>query len=265
MATTNKVKKVIYSSLFGLGLTAGGVTLASAATTQEKPPTTIEAPGNKTDTESTESKATEHDEADEKPDYTSSVTVPVTKEGPEGSDADEAKADRAEQAKLEKVAKIDAKAASKAATDKVPGTVDEVDLDEEGGNVVYEVEVTAKDGTETDVIVDAGNGRILAQETDDKSDDKDHESDDKDHESDDKGDDADDKAEQAKLEKAAKIDARAASKAATDKVPGTADKVELDEEDGKVVYEVDVTAKDGTQSEVLIDATNGKILAEQAD
>ena len=99
-------------------------------------------------------------------DYTSSVTVPVTKEGPEGSDADEAKADRAEQAKLEKVAKIDARAASKAATDKVPGTVDEVDLDEEGGNVVYEVEVTAKDGTETDVIVDATNGKVLSQQAD---------------------------------------------------------------------------------------------------
>ena len=251
MATTSKVKKVIYSSLFGLGLTAGGVTLASAATTQEKPPTTIEAPGNKTDTESTDSKATEHDEADEKPDYTSSVTVPVTKEGPEGSDADEAKADRAEQAKLEKVAKIDAKAASKAATDKVPGTVDEIDLDEEGGNVVYEVEVTAKDGTETDVIVDAGNGKILAQETDDKSDDK--------------GDDADDKAEQAKLEKAAKIDAKAASKAATDKVPGTVDEADLDEVDGKVVYEVDVTAKDGTETDVIVDATNGKVLSQQAD
>ncbi|MBK6311157.1 MAG: hypothetical protein IPF42_11450, partial [Candidatus Microthrix sp.] len=79
--------------------------------------------------ESTESKATEHDEADEKPDHTARVTVPVTVEGPEGSDAaDEAKADRAEQAKLEKLPKIDAMAASKAATDKVPGTVDEVDL-----------------------------------------------------------------------------------------------------------------------------------------
>ena len=170
-----------------------------------------------------------------------------------------------DRAKLEKVAKIDAKAASKAATDKVPGTVDEIDLDEEGGNVVYEVEVTAKDGTETDVIVDAGNGKILAQETDDKSDDKDHESDDKDHESDDKGDDADDKAEQAKLEKAAKIDARAASKAATDKVPGTVGDVELDEVDGKVVYEVEVTAKDGTETDVIVDATNGKVLSQQAD
>lgn len=177
MATTNKVKKVIYSSLFGLGLTAGGVTLASAATTQEKPPTTVEASdasakNDGADTESTESKAAEHDDPDEKPNYTSSVTVPVTKEGPEGSDANEGskaeedRADKAERAKLEKAAKIDAKAASKAATDKVPGTVGDVELDEEHGNVVYEVEVTAKDGTETDVIVDAGNGKILSQQAD---------------------------------------------------------------------------------------------------
>jgi uncharacterized membrane protein YkoI len=259
VATTHKFRKIAYSSLFGLGLTAGGVTIASAATTQQAPPTTAEAPAaagsqDKADTGTDErNEPDEKNEADEKPDYTSSVTIEVTPEGPEGSDADKAddsedKADKAEQAKLEKVAKIDADAASKAATDKVPGTVDEVELDEEGGNVVYEVDVVAQDGTETEVIVDAGNGKILAQEVDKDADEA-----------------KADKAEQAKLEKLAKIDANAASKAATDKVPGTADKVELDEEDGKVVYEVDVTAKDGTQSEVLVDATNGKILAEQAD
>ncbi len=264
MATTHKFRKIAYSSLFGLGLTAGGVTIASAATTQQAPPTTAEAPAaagsqDKADTGTDESEtnersdADEKKEADEKPNYTSSVTIEVTPEGPEGSDADKAddsedKADTAEQAKLEKVAKIDADAASKAATDKVPGTVDEVELDEEDGNVVYEVDVIARDGTDTEVIVDAGNGKILAQEVDKDADEA-----------------KADKAEQAKLEKLAKIDANAASKAATDKVPGTADKVELDEEDGKVVYEVDVTAKDGTQSEVLVDATNGKILAEQAD
>jgi uncharacterized membrane protein YkoI len=259
VATTHKFRKIAYSSLFGLGLTAGGATIASAATTQQAPPTTAEAPAaagsqDKADTGTDErNEPDEKNEADEKPDYTSSVTIEVTPEGPEGSDADKAddsedKADKAEQAKLEKVAKIDADAASKAATDKVPGTVDEVELDEEGGNVVYEVDVVAQDGTETEVIVDAGNGKILAQEVDKDADEA-----------------KADKAEQAKLEKLAKIDANAASKAATDKVPGTADKVELDEEDGKVVYEVDVTAKDGTQSEVLVDATNGKILAEQAD
>lgn len=78
MATTNKVKKVIYSSLFGLGLTAGGVTLASAATTQEKPPTTVEAPAASADKEATDSTESEKNDVDEKPNYTSSVTVPVS-------------------------------------------------------------------------------------------------------------------------------------------------------------------------------------------
>jgi hypothetical protein len=44
VATTHKFRKIAYSSLFGLGLTAGGVTIASAATTQQAPPTTVEAP-----------------------------------------------------------------------------------------------------------------------------------------------------------------------------------------------------------------------------
>ena len=127
MATTHKFRKVIYSSLFGLGLTAGGVTLASAATNQQKPPTTVETPDAAAKPEGVDvgAKSDDQHDADEVPNYTSSVTVPVTPdapEGAEGSEADEAKADKAELAKLEKVAKIDAKAASKAATDKVPGT-----------------------------------------------------------------------------------------------------------------------------------------------
>ena len=177
MATTHKFRKIAYSSLFGLGLTAGGVTIASAATTQQAPPTTAEAPAaagsqDKADTGTDErNEPDEKNEADEKPNYTSSVTIEVTPEGPEGSDADKAddsedKADTAEQAKLEKVAKIDADAASKAATDKVPGTVDEVEPDEEDGNVVYEVDVTAKDGTQSEVLVDATNGKILAEQAD---------------------------------------------------------------------------------------------------
>lgn len=171
VATTHKFRKVIYSSLFGLGLTAGGVTLASAATNQQKPPTTVETPDAAAKPEGVDvgAKSDDQHDADEVPNYTSSVTVPVTPdapEGAEGSEADEAKADKAELAKLEKVAKIDAKAAPKAATDKVPGTAAKPELDEEHGNVVYEVDVTAKDGTVTEVIVDAGNGRVLAQQAD---------------------------------------------------------------------------------------------------
>ena len=100
--------------------------------------------------------------------------------------------------------------------------------------MVYEVDVIARDGTDTEVIVDAGNGKILAQEVDKDADEA-----------------KADKAEQAKLEKAAKIDANAASKAATDKVPGPVDEADLDEGDCKVVYEVEVTAKDGTETDVI--------------
>lgn len=136
-----------------------------------KPPTTVETPDAAAKPEGVDvgAKSDDQHDADEVPNYTSSVTVPVTPdapEGAEGSEADEAKADKAELAKLEKVAKIDAKAASKAATDKVPGTAAKPELDEEHGNVVYEVDVTAKDGTVTEVIVDAGNGRVLAQQAD---------------------------------------------------------------------------------------------------
>lgn len=170
MATTSKFRKVIYSSFFGLGLTVGGASLASAAVNQQEPPTTAQAAATTKSTDSKESAGNEVDknEADDKPDYTSSVTIATTPEGAdEGSEADEAKADKAEQAKLEKVAKIDTKAAEAAATGKVPGKVIESELEEEDGNVVFDVEVEAAAGKITEVTVDAGNGKVLAQEAED--------------------------------------------------------------------------------------------------
>jgi uncharacterized membrane protein YkoI len=57
------------------------------------------------------------------------------------------------------------RAAEKAALDAVPGEVREVELESESGFVVYEVEVAGNDGTLHEVVVDAGNGKVLAQET----------------------------------------------------------------------------------------------------
>nr|HPU38066.1 PepSY domain-containing protein [Microthrixaceae bacterium] len=50
------------------------------------------------------------------------------------------------------------------ATAAVPGTADEVQLENDGGNVVYDVEIATANG-HVDVKVDPGNGKILAQET----------------------------------------------------------------------------------------------------
>ncbi|MCU1545244.1 MAG: propeptide PepSY amd peptidase [Homoserinimonas sp.] len=48
-------------------------------------------------------------------------------------------------------------------------------------------------------------------------------------------------------------------------VPGTAGAVELDNENGYVVYSVEVTAADGSSVDVKVDAGNGDVLAEEAD
>ena len=61
--------------------------------------------------------------------------------------------------------KIDRAAAEEAALGAVPGEVKETELESEGGSTVYEVEILGKDGKFHEVAVDAGNGKVLGQET----------------------------------------------------------------------------------------------------
>ncbi len=72
-------------------------------------------------------------------------------------------------------------------------------------------------------------------------------------------------AESKQLEGLAKIDQAAAEKAALDAVPGTVKGTELGNENGFVVWEVEVQASDGTLQEVKVDAGNGQILAQEAE
>lgn len=92
-----------------------------------------------------------------------SVPAPA---GTETNDATEGSGnDAAEAQQLKGLAKIDQATAEKAALQAVPGTVVKTELDNENGFVVYSVEVKSADGTVTDVKVDAGNGQVLAQES----------------------------------------------------------------------------------------------------
>jgi uncharacterized membrane protein YkoI len=65
---------------------------------------------------------------------------------------------------------------------------------------------------------------------------------------------------QAELAKQAKITEEAATKTALEKVPGTVNKVEIEDEDGHVVYDVEINAKDGSKQSVKVDAQTGKIV-----
>ncbi|MFN8036771.1 MAG: PepSY domain-containing protein [Acidimicrobiia bacterium] len=56
-----------------------------------------------------------------------------------------------------------------------------------------------------------------------------------------------------------------ARQAAIDATGGTASKAELENENGNVVYGVEVTLSDGRHLDVKVDAGNAKVLAQEAD
>jgi uncharacterized membrane protein YkoI len=101
--------------------------------------------------------AGEAEDGDQSPAYRSSVTAPEQEFGSEEAEADA----------LRSKATVSAAAARSAALAAVPGTVEQVELDNENGNVVYSVEIRKADGTALDVKIDAGTAKVLQQDADD--------------------------------------------------------------------------------------------------
>ncbi|WP_087972067.1 PepSY domain-containing protein [Oceanobacillus rekensis] len=64
------------------------------------------------------------------------------------------------------------------ALDRIPGTIEEVELDNEDGYIVYEVELQSEDDDEYEVIINAQTGDILEIESDDNDNDDDDDNDD---------------------------------------------------------------------------------------
>lgn len=80
--------------------------------------------------------------------------------------------------------------------------------------------------------------------------------------------DQESKSEQAEaqaLRSKATITAAEARRAALAAVAGTARQVELDNENGNVVYSVEITKADGSEVDVKVDAGNAKVLHQEAD
>jgi len=71
-------------------------------------------------------------------------------------------------------AKIGEAAAERAALEAVPGTIHETELEtNDGGYVVYDIEIAGDDSKNREVTVDAGNGEVLYQDLEDEVDDSD--------------------------------------------------------------------------------------------
>ena len=74
----------------------------------------------------------------------------------------------------------------------------------------------------------------------------------------------DEAAEARSLQKLAKIDQGEAEKAALQAVPGTVKSTRLEEENGFVIYEVEVAGNDGQTHHVDVDAGNDRVLQQEA-
>ena len=157
-----------------------------------------------------------------------------------------------ESANLAKQAKITEAESRAIALQKVPGAVTDVELEDEDGTIVYGVEVQAKDGSKQDVKVDAQTGEIVKVDNGDEGENGQEENDQEEN----------DKQEQAKLAKITEAESKAI---ALQKVPGTVTEVELEDEDGTIIYGVEVQVKDGSKQDVKVDAQTGKIVKVEND
>ncbi|MFD0958235.1 PepSY domain-containing protein [Paenibacillus chungangensis] len=153
----------------------------------------------------------------------------------------------------------------------VNGKVESVELEDEGDRLYYEVEIE-RAGTEIEVMIDAYSGKSLGTKVDDDQDDNDDRDDDNDNRDD--ANDRDDKQSVQQEKKAEPVKkAAVASKAVTAEqaaaiaaahVGGTIIEVERDEDDGRIVYEVELKINGGT-AEVEVAAATGKILEVDKD
>ncbi|CAH1196691.1 MULTISPECIES: PepSY domain-containing protein [Paenibacillus] len=133
--------------------------------------------------------------------------------------------------------------AKAAALKAVEGKVDDVDLERRNGQTFYEVEIDRK-GNDAVVRLDAYTGKIVAVLNDD----------------DDDNDDDYTTGTVAAGSKEVKLTAAQASSIALKQVGGgKVTKVELDHDDGRYVYEVELRTDQG-EADVDVDADTGKVL-----
>ncbi|AWL40630.1 MULTISPECIES: PepSY domain-containing protein [unclassified Streptomyces] len=131
-----------------------------------------------------------------------------------------------------------------AALKAVPGTVTEVELDDDdhGARLVWELDVYGTDAVWHDVTVDASSGKVLSTRDDDHDDRDRH------------------------APRQAAVSWEPAVAAALKAEPGTVTSVELDDDDhGHLYWEIDVTGGDGRDHELRVDARTAAVSVDRDD
>ena len=164
-------RKLAAAGLLTAVLIGGGASIAAASDNDSAPAATSSAVGQQEpDGEINDGPdgGPGSEQEDQDPAYTGSVAAPAETEQADGQES--SGSEDQEQASLQALATLTPQQAEQAALVAVPGTVAETDLDNENGWVVYSVEVDGADGTVTEVVIDAGNGDVLAHQAQDAGD-----------------------------------------------------------------------------------------------
>ncbi|MEC4018408.1 PepSY domain-containing protein [Streptomyces sp. H27-D2] len=189
------------------------------------------------------------DKAEDKAERAEDKADDKTDRADDKADRDDDKAEDARDAREDdaqaKAAKVSVSEAISAALKASPGTVTSAELDAEGSDLAWEIDVLAKDNTWHDVTIDAGNAKVLNQHQD----------------RDDDG--AADARNVRKDLKGSGVDARDAAQAAQSR--GTVTSVDLDDDNATTAWEVEVQGKDGKQQDLRVDLKTGKVTTAPAD
>jgi uncharacterized membrane protein YkoI len=126
---------------------------------------TIQVPDNQNESkEESDSEKAEGGENKEENEAAEANEANESEDREQGEEAED-RAEGGESERLKSLARITPEQAQAAALAQVPGTVKKAELENEDGNVVYGVEIKTATG-ESDVKVDAGDGRVLHVERD---------------------------------------------------------------------------------------------------
>ncbi|MFJ7342509.1 PepSY domain-containing protein [Streptomyces sp. NPDC101110] len=156
---------------------------------------------------------------------------------------DDAQDDRDDDAERASSADVTASEAIASALKHTSGTVVSAELDDEddGGKVVWTVDVLAGDDTWHSVDVDPASGRVLGSHTDDE----------------------DDTAQVRAALKGSSVTAEEAAKAAAGK--GVVTSVDLDEDGEDRAWETETRKSGGAEQDWKIDLESGKVTADRSD
>ncbi|GGV39383.1 hypothetical protein GCM10010182_74740 [Actinomadura cremea] len=155
-------------------------------------------------------------------------------------------------------ARVPALQAADTALETVPGgRIEGLEVDYDGGRLVWEADVLAADGTRRELHLDTRDGHVLADQIDRP-------------EAGEGGDDCNDTksgggasapAVQAAALRSAKITATQAARVALKEVPGTMTSVDFEYHRTAHAWEIDITADNGTEHKLKVDSASGRLIS----